>query len=74
MDFYTAESVIMDYGLMEVKNILMDLFLQTCSLWLHNMLTDGLEWCILLVDYCDVFISCLDSHSDGTHSLQRIHC
>ncbi len=23
--------------------------------------------------YCDVFISCLDSHSDGTHSLQRIH-
>ncbi len=37
------------------------------------MLTDGLEWCGLLVDYCDVFISCLDSHSDGTHSLQRIH-
>ncbi len=27
----------------------------------------------LLMDYCDVFISCLDSHSDGTHSLQRIH-
>ncbi len=24
------------------------------------------------VDYCDVFISCLVSHSDGTHSLQRI--
>ncbi len=22
------------------------------------------------VDYCDVFISCFDSHSDGTHSLQ----
>ncbi len=22
---------------------------------------------------CDVFISCLGSHSDGTHSLQRIH-
>ncbi len=22
------------------------------------------------VDYCDVFIICLDSHSDGTHSLQ----
>ncbi len=22
----------------------------------------------------DVFISCLDSHSDGTHSLQSIHC
>ncbi len=27
----------------------------------------------LLVDYCDVFINCLDSHSDGTHSLQRIY-
>ncbi len=40
---------------------------------LHQMLIDGLEWCGLLVDYCDVFISCLDSHSDGTHSLQRIH-
>ncbi len=38
------------------------------------MLTDELEWCELLVDYCDVFISCLDSHSDGTHSLQSIHC
>ncbi len=25
------------------------------------------------VDYCDVSISCFDSHSDGTHSLQRIH-
>jgi len=25
------------------------------------------------VDYCDVLISCLDSHSDGTHSLQRTH-
>ncbi len=24
------------------------------------------------MDDCDVFISCLDSHSDGTHSLQRI--
>ncbi len=25
------------------------------------------------VDYCDVLISCLDSHSDGTHSLHWIH-
>ncbi len=41
----------------------------------HNRgtLIDGLEWCRSFVDYCDVFISCLDSHSDGTHSLQRIH-
>ncbi len=42
-----------------------------CSL--HKMLTDRLESYGLLVDYCDVFISCLDSDSDGTHSLQRIH-
>ncbi len=34
---------------------------------------DGLDSCLLLVDYCDVFISCLDSDSDGTHSLQRMH-
>uniref|UniRef100_A0A8C1XF74 RNA helicase n=1 Tax=Cyprinus carpio TaxID=7962 RepID=A0A8C1XF74_CYPCA len=27
---------------------------------------EELEWCGLLVDYCDVFISCLDSHSDGS--------
>ncbi len=48
-------------------------FLQTHRFLLLKMLTDGLEWCGCLVDYCDVFISCLDSHSDGTHSLQRIH-
>ncbi len=43
------------------------------SFSLHKMSIDGLEWCGLLVDFCAVFISCLDSHSDGTHSLQRIH-
>ncbi len=26
-----------------------------------------------LYDYCDVFVNCLDFHSDGTHLLQRIH-
>ncbi len=51
----------------------MDLFLTNMQL-LSSQDTDGLEWCGLLVDYCDVFISCLDSHSDGTHSLQSIHC
>ncbi len=35
------------------------------SFCLLKMLTDGLEWCGSLVDYCDVFISCLDSHSDA---------
>ncbi len=44
------------------------------SFSLRQTLSDGLEWCGLLVHYCDVFISCLDSHSDGTHSLQSIHC
>ncbi len=39
----------------------------------HKTLIDALESCGLLVDYCDAFMSCLDSHSDGTHSLQRIH-
>ncbi len=38
----------------------------------HKMLTNRLESCGLHVDYC-VFISCLDSHSDSTHSLLRIH-
>jgi len=37
------------------------------------MLIDGLKWCRLLVDYCDAFISCLDSHSDGTRSLSWVH-
>ncbi len=32
-----------------------------------------LERCGLLVDYCDVFMSCFYTHFDGTHSLQRIH-
>ncbi len=37
------------------------------------MVINGLELCGLLVDYCDVLWAILDSHSDGTHSLQRIH-
>ncbi len=57
---------------LEVKKCHNDGFVSYKHL-LHKTLTDGLEWCGLLVDYCDVFISCLDSHSDGTHSLQRIH-
>ncbi len=35
----------------------------------HKILIEG-----ILVDYyCDVLISCLDSHCDDTHSLHRIH-
>ncbi len=37
------------------------------------MLIGELESRGLLVDYCDAFIRCLDSHSEGTHSLQKIH-
>ncbi len=48
-------------------------FLQTRSFSFAQTLTDGLELCGLLVDYYDIFISCLNSHSNGTHSLQRIH-
>ncbi len=31
------------------------------------MLTNAMEWCGLLVNYCDGFICGLNSHSDGTH-------
>ncbi len=50
----------------------MDLFFTNMQLFTSK---DVNWWTVmwgLLMDYCDVFI-CLDSHSDGTHSLQRIH-
>ncbi len=40
---------------------------------LHKTLINGPESWGLLVDYCDVFISSLNSHSDGTHSHNRIN-
>ncbi len=59
MDFFQKEGI-MDAS--EVKNVLMlDLFQLFVFL---QMLTDGLECCDVLSD----------SHSDGTHSLQSIHC
>ncbi len=55
----------------KVKNLsMMDLFITN----LFVSKTFIYESCGLLVDYRDVFISCLDSHSDGTHSLQRVLC
>ncbi len=56
--FFTGRSIIMDYGLV---------FWLKARVWsqICGLLT-------LLVDYCNVFICCLDFHSDGTHSLQRI--
>ncbi len=56
---------------------MMDLFITNTQLLSSqdvNVWT-GVAWILveLLVDYYDVFISCLNSHSDGTHSLQSIH-
>ncbi len=57
-----------------------ELFLYGGLMYLENMQIFNLQYinwwlesCELLVDYSDVLISCLDSHSDGTHSLQRIN-
>ncbi len=45
-----------------VKNVLMmDLFLINTVFGFRSLTR-------LLVDHCDVFISCLESHFDGTHS------
>ncbi len=38
---------------------------------LHKMLPDGLEWCGLLVDYCDDFISCLDPNLLWRHPFTK---
>ncbi len=60
------------------KNILMMNLFITHRFTLHKTVSKELEFicvdcvkCGLLVD-CGVFISCLNCHSDGTHSLQRI--
>ncbi len=68
--FFTFLLLIMDLYL---GDLLKDGFVSYKHISLHKTLIDGLESSGLLVNYCDVFISCLDSHSDGTHSLQRIH-
>ncbi len=64
-------------GMGEVKNDpMMDLFL-ICYYNMRDFASQDINWwsclCGLLVDYCDVFISCLNSYSDGTHS-QRWDC
>ncbi len=57
----------------EFKNILMNLSIAK-SFSLLKVLVGGLELCGLLVMITVMFfISCLDSHSDGTHSLKRNH-
>ncbi len=62
-------------AMVEIENaLMMYLFVTNTQLFTSHDVNWWLEWCGLLVDYCDVLISCLDAHSDGTHSLQRIHC
>ncbi len=53
---------------MRLKRIIQIYLWQTCSFSLHKMLTDVPEWCGLLWCFYQQF-----SHSDGTHSLHRIH-
>ncbi len=48
------------------KNLMLGLFVTNSLLFASQ----NINWWSG-VDYCDVFISFLDSHSDGTHSLQR---
>ncbi len=53
------------------KVLMMDLFLTKTQLFTLLVGLYLVDW--NRVDYCNVFISCLDSHSDGSHSLQMIH-
>ncbi len=52
------------------------IYAEHCTKIKHRLTAKRFQNCskqICFVDYCDVFISCLDFHSVGTHSLQRIH-
>ncbi len=61
--FMTESSYFSRKQWFKVKNILIvDLFLTNMQLFFNKMLIDGLDSCELLVDYCDVFISCLNSN------------
>ncbi len=69
-EFFTEESNMTHFSRkqhFEVTNVLM----------MERFTSEDVNWWLelygLLEDDCDVFISCLDSHSDGTHSLQSIH-
>ncbi len=67
MDFSSGGSIIIDYGLVFwPETTLVFKCLDGFVSYKHS-----LKSCGLLMDYC-VFISCLDSHSDGTHSLQTV--
>ncbi len=49
---------------------MMDLFLPILQLFSSQLIN---WWTGVICITCEVFISHLNSHSDGTHSLQRIH-
>ncbi len=53
----------------------MNCLLQTHSFLHYTILIDDLKSFGLFVNFCDVFISCLETldFHDGTHSLQKIH-
>ncbi len=73
--YFTEESNIMDLYFSQKqqfevkKHLKMDLFITKCIFSLHKTIINGLEWCGLIV----MFLSTVWAHSDGTHSLQRIH-
>ncbi len=78
MDFFTGGSVIImepctfwpEATVKSWKPWWWIFVLQTQSFSFDYVLTDGLGYLWIIVMF---LISCLDSHSDGTHSLQRIH-
>ncbi len=67
----TGGSIIVDYGLIFCSGLKFKRFNDGFVFYKHAAFhftrNELMNWS--RVDYCDVFISCLDSHSDGTHSL-----
>ncbi len=54
---------------LQLNTLIMDLFLTDMQVFTSqdNKWWNGVVWIVMF------FISCLDSHSDGTHLLQRMH-
>ncbi len=66
LSYFLPETTVWSYRIV----LMMNLFLANIQLF-SSQSHELMDWS--RVDYCDVFISCLDSHSDFTHSLQSIH-
>ncbi len=78
MDFSLEEALVWIMDLYFIQKWQFEIKCLDVSVSYKHITSLDINWCTgvmceLLVDYCDVFISGLDSHSDGTHSLQRIH-